>query len=95
MARHYIHPTAKVGSLVNQKLLDLTAELSTMHIENDKRRELNENIERLWKMGSYRGRRHFFGLPVRGQNTRGGQVRCSSYWGFGMLTGARYGPQEG
>ncbi|KAF2405627.1 30S ribosomal protein S13 [Trichodelitschia bisporula] len=70
LARHYIHPLAKVGALPSQKLLDLTAELTGMKIENDKRRELRDNIQRLRDMGTYRGRRHVMGLPVRGQNTR-------------------------
>jgi small subunit ribosomal protein S13 len=75
MARHCIHETAKIGSLSNSKLLDLTAELTTMKIENDKRREIQDNIKRLRDMGTYRGRRHAMGLPVRGQNTKSGQVR--------------------
>ena len=70
MARFYIHPTAKVGSLANKQILDLTAELSKMHIENDLRRELRRNITRLRDMGTVRGRRHAMGLPVRGQRTR-------------------------
>jgi small subunit ribosomal protein S13 len=74
MARHCIHETAKVGSLSSSKLLDLTAELTTMKIENDKRREIQDNIKRLRDMGTYRGRRHAMGLPVRGQNTKSGQV---------------------
>lgn len=41
-----------------------------MKIENDLRREVQENIRRLKDMGTYRGRRHAMGLPVRGQRTR-------------------------
>ena len=41
-----------------------------MKIENDLRRELVDNIKRLRDMGTYRGRRHAMGLPVRGQRTR-------------------------
>jgi len=70
MARFYINPTAKVGNLENKQVLDLTAELSNMTIENDLRRKLRDNIKRLRDMGSYRGRRHALGLPVRGQRTR-------------------------
>lgn len=81
LARHFIHPLAKMGSLPNQKVLDLTAELSAMKIENDKRREIVDNITRLRNLGTYRGRRHAMGLPVRGQNTRSGQVRASG-WNF-------------
>ena len=70
MARYYIYPTAKVGTLANKQILDLNAELSTMKIENDLRRQLRDNIKRLRDMGTYRGRRHAMGLPVRGQRTR-------------------------
>ncbi|KAL8742610.1 MAG: hypothetical protein Q9190_004936 [Brigantiaea leucoxantha] len=70
MAKLYIHPTAKVGTLTDKQVLDLTAELSSMTIENDLRRNLQENIKRLRDMGTERGRRHAMGLPVRGQRTR-------------------------
>lgn len=70
MARFHIQPWAKVGSLKSSTLLDLTAELSNMKIENDLRREIQDNIVRLKDMGTYRGRRHAMGLPVRGQRTR-------------------------
>ncbi|KAL8843606.1 MAG: hypothetical protein Q9170_000110 [Blastenia crenularia] len=70
MAKLYIHDTARVGSLADKQVLDLTAELSNMTIENDLRRKLQDNIRRLRDMGAYRGRRHAMGMPVRGQRTR-------------------------
>lgn len=70
MARHHIHPFAKVGTLKSSTVLELTADLTNMKIENDLRREVQENIRRLKDMGAYRGRRHAMGLPVRGQRTR-------------------------
>ncbi|KAL5441948.1 hypothetical protein PMIN06_009201 [Paraphaeosphaeria minitans] len=70
MARFHIQPWAKVGTLKASTLIDLTAELSNMKIENDLRREIQDSIMRLKDMGSYRGRRHAMGLPVRGQRTR-------------------------
>ena len=36
----------------------------------DESREESLNIKRLIEIGSYRGRRHRMGLPVRGQNTK-------------------------
>ena len=39
-------------------------------VEGDLRREVSMNIKRLMEIGCYRGRRHKFGLPVRGQNTK-------------------------
>jgi hypothetical protein len=70
MAKFYIHPWAKVGSLKNSTVMDLTAELANMKIENDLRRQVQDDIRRLRDMGTYRGRRHAMGLPVRGQKTR-------------------------
>ena len=70
MAKYSIHKLAKVGSLSPKTVTSLTAELSQMTIGNDAKRAMVENIKRLKDMGSYRGRRHAMGLPVRGQRTR-------------------------
>ncbi|USP79819.1 37S ribosomal protein SWS2, mitochondrial [Curvularia clavata] len=70
MAKFHIHPWAKVGSLKNATVMDLTAELANMKIENDLRRQVQDDIRRLRDMGTYRGRRHAMGLPARGQRTR-------------------------
>ncbi|KAH8428685.1 mitochondrial 37S ribosomal protein uS13m [Aspergillus melleus] len=70
LARFHIHPTCKVSELANKQVLDLTAALSDMKIENDLRRNVLDNIKRLKESGTYRGRRHALGLPVRGQRTR-------------------------
>lgn len=39
-------------------------------VEGDLRKEVRENIQRLKRIGSYRGSRHSAGLPTRGQRTR-------------------------
>jgi small subunit ribosomal protein S13 len=70
LAKYSIHPLAKVGTLPQKTVTALTAELSTMTIESEARKLVQDNIKRLRDMGSYRGRRHAMGLPVRGQNTR-------------------------
>ncbi|EAQ90506.1 hypothetical protein CHGG_02441 [Chaetomium globosum CBS 148.51] len=70
LAKYSIYPGAKMGTLPPKTLTALTAELSTMNIESDARRVLQDNIKRLRDMGTYRGRRHAMGLPVRGQRTR-------------------------
>ena len=36
----------------------------------DLKKNIQENIERLSTIGAYRGTRHRYGLPVRGQRTR-------------------------
>jgi small subunit ribosomal protein S13 len=70
MAKYTIHKLAKVGTLAPRTVTSLTAELSQMKIETEARKVVQENIRRMKDMGSYRGRRHAMGLPVRGQRTR-------------------------
>lgn len=70
MAKFSIFPRQRIETLSPKTILQLTAELSTMTIENDARKVVQDNIKRLKDMGSYRGRRHAMGLPVRGQRTR-------------------------
>lgn len=62
------------------KIMDLTeAELDKIRsvidqadfsIEGDLRREVSMNIKRKMDLGTYQGRRHRMGLPVRGQRTK-------------------------
>jgi small subunit ribosomal protein S13 len=40
------------------------------NVEGELRKDINQNIKRLIEIGSYRGSRHRFNLPVRGQRTR-------------------------
>lgn len=70
MAKFSIHKLAKCGSLNPRTVTSLTAELSQMTIDNDARRIMRDNIRRLKEIGSYRGRRHAMGYPVRGQKTQ-------------------------
>ena len=44
--------------------------LRWLQIETDLKREMRENIAHQRMMGSYVGKRHAMGLPVRGQNTQ-------------------------
>ena len=39
-------------------------------VEGDLRREVSQNIKRLQEIGCYRGLRHCYNLPVRGQRTK-------------------------
>jgi small subunit ribosomal protein S13 len=45
-------------------------QLRNLKIETDLRREVRENIAHQRMIGSYVGKRHAMGLPVRGQNTQ-------------------------
>ncbi|CAG8957019.1 hypothetical protein HYFRA_00012499 [Hymenoscyphus fraxineus] len=70
LSKFSIFQRATVGSVHPKTIIAITAELSNMTIETDLRKKVRENIARLKDMGSYRGRRHAMGLPVRGQRTR-------------------------
>lgn len=60
----------RVRELTNDQLDKIRAEVDTLKVEGDLRREKNLNIKRLMEIGSYRGIRHRRGLPTRGQNTK-------------------------
>ena len=69
---------AAAGVQGNRKIKDLNdAELDRLRenvqrltVEGDLRREVSMNIKRLIDLGTWRGKRHRLGLPVRGQRTR-------------------------
>jgi len=48
----------------------LREQLAKFATEGDLRREVSMNIKRLMDLGTWRGKRHRAGLPVRGQRTR-------------------------
>ena len=64
-----ISPNAKLKKLrVNQ--LDKLVKICREEINNDLRRAVRNDIQRLIQIKHYRGTRHMFGLPARGQRTR-------------------------
>lgn len=65
-----INPTAKVSTLSEEQLEILRAQVGTLTVEGDLRRELQMNIKRLKDLGCYRGLRHRHSLPVRGQRSK-------------------------
>ncbi|MBL1224927.1 MULTISPECIES: 30S ribosomal protein S13 [unclassified Enterococcus] len=60
----------RVRDLTNEQTDAIRAEIDSLKVEGDLRREVNLNIKRLMEIGSYRGIRHRRGLPTRGQNTK-------------------------
>ena len=66
-----VNPDTRVKGLTEADVTTLRAHVeSTYQIEGDLRRWESMNIKRLMDIGTYRGRRHRLGLPVRGQRTR-------------------------
>lgn len=66
-----VNPDTRVKDLSDEDVTKLRACIETNYqVEGDLRRWEAMNIKRLTDIGTYRGRRHRQGLPVRGQRTR-------------------------
>ena len=66
-----ISPDTRVKDLTEEDAQKLRSEIEDSYrVEGDLRREVTMNIKRLVEIGCYRGMRHKFGLPVRGQRTK-------------------------
>ena len=66
-----VSPDARVHSLGDEELIRLRDHIENNYqVEGDLRREVTADIRRKVEIGSYQGRRHRQGLPVRGQRTK-------------------------
>jgi small subunit ribosomal protein S13 len=66
-----VNPDTRVKDLNDAEVAALRESVETNYqVEGDLRRWESMNIKRLIDIGTYRGRRHRLGLPVRGQRTR-------------------------
>ena len=66
-----VNPDTRVRDLTEEEVSKLREAIDKGYkVEGDLRREESLNIKRLIEIGSYRGRRHRQGLPVRGQRTK-------------------------
>ena len=66
-----VNPDIRVRDLSDEDISKLRAYIEDNYqVEGDLRRWEAMNIKRLADIGTYRGRRHRMGLPVRGQRTR-------------------------
>ena len=71
LSRTGINPDTRVRDLADSEVAALREVIeSSYQVEGDLRRWEAMNIKRLTDIGTYRGRRHRAGLPVRGQRTR-------------------------
>ena len=71
LASTKINPDTRVRDLTEEEISKLRETLDRDYkVEGDLRREESLNIKRLIEIGSYRGKRHRMGLPVRGQRTK-------------------------
>jgi len=65
-----IDEAAKIGTLSEEQMDAIRAEITKITVEGDLRREVSMNIKRLMDLGCYRGLRHRRSLPLRGQRTK-------------------------
>ena len=71
LAQAAIAPDTKVNDLTEEEVNRLREVIDQQfRVEGELRKEVNFNIKRLTEIGSYRGLRHRYGLPSRGQRTR-------------------------
>ena len=66
-----VAPEVKVNNLTEEEVNKLREIIDKQYrVEGELRKEVNFNIKRLIEIGSYRGMRHRYSLPARGQRTR-------------------------
>src|SRR5690625_1696261 len=66
-----ISPDKRVHELTDSELVALRDFVeANFQVEGDLRREVTADIRRKVEIGTYQGRRHRSGLPVRGQRTK-------------------------
>ena len=65
-----VNISTKIKDLSDTQMDKLREQVAKIPVEGDLRREVSMNIKRLIDLGTWRGKRHKSGLPVRGQRTR-------------------------
>ncbi|MDH4148914.1 MAG: 30S ribosomal protein S13 [Betaproteobacteria bacterium] len=65
-----INTATKIKDLSDSDMDKLREQVAKFATEGDLRREISMNIKRLMDLGTWRGKRHRAGLPMRGQRTR-------------------------
>ncbi|ABG52145.1 MAG: 30S ribosomal protein S13 [Trichodesmium sp. St16_bin4-tuft] len=71
LAETDVNPDTRVKDLSDADVAAIRSEVQNNYeVEGDLRRLEAMSIKRLMDIGTYRGRRHRMGLPVRGQRTR-------------------------
>lgn len=60
----------RANKLTSKELQAISAKIDQFPTEGDLKKIVRDNIQRLKRVGTYRGLRHMAGLPARGQRTR-------------------------
>ncbi len=70
LAQAQVDEDKRARDLDANELNRIQRALDDYMLEGDLRRDVNDNVDRLKRIRSYRGLRHKMGLPTRGQRTR-------------------------
>jgi small subunit ribosomal protein S13 len=71
LAEAGVEPDTKSADLTDEQVSQISAVIDANYIvEGALRRQVQQNVQRLRDIRSYRGDRHRRGLPVRGQRTK-------------------------
>jgi small subunit ribosomal protein S13 len=70
LSKSHIDPNKRAKELTPEEIGRLQKVLDKYNLEGNLRKQVRENIQRLKRVGSYRGMRHAANLPSRGQRTR-------------------------
>lgn len=71
LAKAGVDSQTKVKDLSDEEVSRIQKAIETgFKVEGDLKQEIQDNIARFKRIGSYRGKRHQANLPVRGQRTR-------------------------
>lgn len=70
LKRANVDPDKRARDLNNDEVNRIQRVVDTFNVEGTLRRMINDNIQRLKRIKSYRGMRHSAGLPARGQRTK-------------------------
>ena len=65
-----VDPDKRARDLTSEEIARLQRAMERINTEGELRKKIHEDIQRLKRIGTYRGLRHSAGLPVRGQRTR-------------------------
>ena len=64
-----IHPLCRLKDLPEQKVTLLSQRLNAMPIDTVIKKQVSQRIQELYDIGTWRGKRHAQGFPVKGQRT--------------------------
>jgi len=70
LSKAKVDVNTRAGKLTAVEVAKIQKILEEYKVEGDLRKEIRENVQRLKRIGAYRGSRHIMGLPANGQRTR-------------------------